>query len=303
MIGLAGGSARQRQRGATLLELLIALSIGALILSALVMLYMQTGRAFAQQQAMADLQARGRLATQVLAREIRQSGFWGELSDPARRDGDTQAITDAAFDIPNALPVWGGSAAESQTLGLVAASASLVAGSSAVMVRYAGQRSGPCLDYGAQRLLSISDGNADGGCGRWRLNQTTYHLRNIDAQTSGLYATRRSNAGGMATSEVVRFIERLVVEWGLDANDDGSADRFYASDSVPEDWTLADWDRVVAARIYVLARSERPILNASARTFLIAGTSQSFDDGYLRRLFVTTTTLRNNRLRQNAHDL
>lgn len=295
------GVAPHRQQGATLLELLIALSIGALMLSALVMLYMQTGRAFAQQQAMADLQARGRLATQVLAREIRQSGFWGELSDPARRDGDTQPITEAAFDIENALPVWGGGAAESQTLGLVAASASLVADSSAVMVRYAGQRSGPCLDYSAQRMLSMSD--ASGGCTRWRLNQATYHLRALDGGANGLYATRRSNAGGLTTSELVRFIETFSVEWGVDTNDDGSADRFYQSDNIPASWTIADWDRVVAARIFVLARSERPMLNASARRFLIAGTPQGFDDGYLRRLFVTTTTLRNNRLRQNAHDL
>ncbi|MFC0266525.1 PilW family protein [Kushneria aurantia] len=293
---------RHRQGGATLLELMIAMAIGAVVVAGMVMLYMQTSRAFVQQQAMADLQARGRLATQLIAGDLRQSGFWGEVIAPEVPDdiANDDFPANAGFDlfaIENALPVWGGNAEEAGRIGLPMAD-SMIPGSQAVGVRYANESRGPCLDVDDNRRLTVSTGS----CTHWRLAQALYHLRRVDGGAPALYVTRRGSGNASETSEVVRYVERLEVEWGIDSNRDGSADHFFSGNGVEaRSWSINAWRQVVAARLYVLVRSERPVLNAPARDFMIGGQSVTRDDGYLRRLFTTTVTIRNNRLRQQGN--
>ncbi|WP_456269379.1 PilW family protein [Kushneria sp. AK178] len=294
------------QRGATLLDMMIAMALGLMVLSAVIVLYMQTGRSFHQQHAMADLQVRGRMATQLLSEELQRTGFWGEIMTPARSD-DCGDMT-KAVEVACALPVWGGTAEQAKALGLVPKSAvTLDHGPSrpaaVVAVRYADHGNGTCLTLDVSRYLTF-----DQPCqGDWHYRDSIYYLRMVDDAYSGervpaLYVNQRSASGRPNSSEIVRHIEALEVEWGRDDNSDGSVNRFYASDAVAP-WQAEDWDRVVAARLYLVMRSERMAQPMPAQTFLIAGRSIAFEaDHYQRRLFVTTATLRNGRLR-GAHGL
>ncbi len=294
-------SSEHAQRGATLLELMIAMALGLMVLSAVIVLYMQTARTFHQQHAMADLQVRGRMATQLLSEELRRTGFWGEIMSPARNDSCSDMRK--AIDIKCALPVWGGTPEQAKTLGLVPESAVTPDGhvsrpAAVVAVRYADHGNGACLTLDQNRELTPGE-----SCqGNWHYRDGIYYLRMVDDAYSGervpaLYINQRSASGKYSSSEVVRHVEAFEVEWGRDDNGDGSANRFYDSASVAQ-WQVADWDRVVAARLYLLMRSEKMAQPMAARDFLMAGRTISFEtDHYQRRLFVTTATLRNGRLR------
>ncbi|SPJ33176.1 PilW family protein [Kushneria phyllosphaerae] len=289
------------QRGVTLLEMMIAMALGLMVLSAVIVLYMQTARTFQQQHAMADLQVRGRMATQLLGEELRRTGFWGEIMSPQRDDkcSDISHFTEIAC----ALPVWGGEVTQAKTLGLVPQSAvtldsSASRPSAVVAIRYADHGNGSCLTLDPLRHLTL-----DQPCqGNWHYHAGIYYLRMVDDAYSGesvpaLYVYRRSASGNYASSEIVRHVEALEVEWGRDDSGDGSANRFYNSEAVSQ-WKPGDWDRVVAARIYMVMRSEKMAQPMPAREFLVAGRAITFGaDHYQRRLFVTTATLRNGRLR------
>ncbi|MFC0337914.1 Tfp pilus assembly protein PilW [Kushneria avicenniae] len=297
------------QRGATLLEMMIAMALGLMVLSAVIALYMQTARSFHQQHAMADLQVRGRMATQLLSEELRRTGFWGEIMTPSR-SAECSNMT-KAVDIACALPVWGGTAEQARALGLVPKSATTLDDGTArpsavVAVRYADHGNGTCLtlDAGASppRQLTLEP-----PCqGDWHYRAGIYYLRMVDDVYSGervpaLYVNQRSASGNYSSTEIVRHVEAFEVEWGRDETGDGSVNRFYASDAVAG-WKPADWDQVVAARIYIVMRSEKMAQPMPAREFLVAGRSIAFEaDHYQRRLFVTTATLRNTRLR-SAHE-
>lgn len=289
------------QRGVTLLEMMIAMAMGLMVLSAVIMLYMQTARTFQQQHAMADLQVRGRMATQLLGEELRRTGFWGEIMSP-RRDDECRNIS-KAVEVACALPVWGGEVTQAKALGLVPQGAvtpasSLSRPSAVVAVRYADHGNGSCLTLDPSRHLTL-----DQPCqGDWHYHVGIYYLRMVDDAYSGesvpaLYVNQRSASGNYSSSEIVRHVEAFEVEWGRDDTGDGSANRFYSTNAVAQ-WNPGDWDRVVAARIYMVMRSEKMAQPMPAREFLVAGHAITFGpDLYQRRLFVTTATLRNGRLR------
>ncbi|REC94546.1 PilW family protein [Kushneria indalinina] len=293
-------SSEQAQRGVTLLEMMIAMALGLMVLSAVIVLYTQTARTFHQQHAMADLQVRGRMATQLLGEELRRTGFWGEIMPPARSDSCSDMSK--AIRIECALPVWGGTAEHAKTLGLVPKSAlksdaPASRPAAVVAVRYVDHGNGTCLTLDQDRALTLGE-----SCqGNWRYRDGIYYLRMVDDEYSGesvpaLYVNQRSASGSYSSSEIVRHVEAFEVEWGRDETGDGSINRFYNSEAVAH-WQIADWDRVMAARLYIVMRSEKMALPMPAREFLVAGRTLAFEaDHYQRRLFVTTATLRNSRL-------
>lgn len=71
--GRIGGTG---QRGLTLVELLVAMTLGLLVLLAISSLYIGSRATFRLQDDNARLQETGRYALEVMGRSIRQAGFW-----------------------------------------------------------------------------------------------------------------------------------------------------------------------------------------------------------------------------------
>ena len=84
----------QGSRGISLLELLIAMTLGALLLAGLIAIASSTGAASALQRSQAAVQDRARYAATTLARAVREAGFrpqpWSE-DHPLRALGDGSA--------------------------------------------------------------------------------------------------------------------------------------------------------------------------------------------------------------------
>lgn len=70
---------RRHQQGLTLIELMIAGTLGLLLLLALVQLFVDNNRHRRQNQQLASLQDQGRYALAALTRDLQMAGYWGGM--------------------------------------------------------------------------------------------------------------------------------------------------------------------------------------------------------------------------------
>ncbi len=65
------------QRGLTLVELLIAMTLGLIVIGALVGIFVTSGQSYRQNEAIAALQDNARFALDSLGRDLAMAGYWG----------------------------------------------------------------------------------------------------------------------------------------------------------------------------------------------------------------------------------
>lgn len=70
-----------RQRGLTLVELMVALTISVVLLGGVLKVYANSKQTYRVQEALSRLQENGRYAIEFLARDIRTADFWGCASN------------------------------------------------------------------------------------------------------------------------------------------------------------------------------------------------------------------------------
>ncbi|MDC0661187.1 PilW family protein [Marinobacter sp. SS21] len=70
-----------RQRGLSLVELMIAMALGLVMMAGLTQIFISNQRSFTLSQALAYVQESGREGAAILAREIRNADYWGCLSE------------------------------------------------------------------------------------------------------------------------------------------------------------------------------------------------------------------------------
>tara|TARA_B100000959_G_scaffold101286_1_gene106912 strand:- start:78 stop:1118 length:1041 start_codon:yes stop_codon:yes gene_type:complete len=78
-----------RQRGVTLVELMVALSIGLLVTVAMLKVYVDASGMYRFNEGLARVQENGRFALEFLRRDARVAGFWGCYSDASLSNGIT----------------------------------------------------------------------------------------------------------------------------------------------------------------------------------------------------------------------
>lgn len=67
----------RRQRGVTLVELMVTLTISLILLGGVLKVYANSKQTYRVQEALSRLQENGRYATEFLSRDIRMADFWG----------------------------------------------------------------------------------------------------------------------------------------------------------------------------------------------------------------------------------
>lgn len=72
-------TAHRRQSGLTLVELLVAITLGALILATVVGVFMANSQNYRQNEAITTLQDNARFAMDSLARDLSMAGYWGGI--------------------------------------------------------------------------------------------------------------------------------------------------------------------------------------------------------------------------------
>ena len=319
----------RRQRGVTLVELMVGLTLGLVVTASLLMLFANAS-AHGQDVARAGMQIEnGRYVSELLREDVRLAGFYGEtsvagalytqpdpcgpapaswggtpLTLPTPVQGYTPADALACLDHRKA----GTDAIAVRRVGITAIDpATIVAGNAQYYVQY----SFCALDVATPRLVFSND-------------QTAFTLRNractgpntVRPYVSRIYYVSECNecagAGdGVPTLKRVDLvgtaltlpptalaegIDTLRVEYGFDIDGDGSPDTYLPT--IGALGPTAAWSNVVSLKVHFVTRSLDKAVGsnlATAQEFDLGGTAviATVADGYTRRAYSSAIRLIN----------
>ena len=330
-IALAPSRARPRalpsQRGLTLVELMVGLTLGLLITVALLRLFADVSTSGQNLQRTSAEVENGRYAGELLRDDLQMAGYYGEapFAGAAATNPDPCAIAATDFTAsPLAFPAAVRGYGATEALSCVASRRS---GTDALAVRR--------VDTNAVSVDALGASNA-----QWYL-QTSYcetdatatplvfekspvafTLRNractamnplrafvsrvyfvadcnrCDRSGDGVPTLKRVDLLGSNKVEtaLVEGVEVLRFEYGFDTNGDGTADTFRTTaDSAG---AASNWGNVVSLKLHYVVRSNEKASGvglSGTQTFTLgnAGVYTVVDDGYLRRAYSTTVRLIN----------
>jgi type IV pilus assembly protein PilW len=309
----------KQQQGISLIELMIAMALGAFMSVALVQTYLANSRVYNENEEMTRMQENARYALRYVSRELTMSGFLSGIeassvgANAIAIAGDCSA--DWATDPTIAVEVVDNLDASSTTSSAGTALACIdgnVEGSDILTVKRLADT--PSVDDGVNNLdvnASATYLNVDNGTGTytfvsgdfgavttdtdvWRYFARAVFVREF-SETAGdgitaLCAVSLSTT--MSTDCLAEGVERMQIEFGIDDNGDTNVNRFVTSPSTAESQSI------VAARIYLLMRSIGEVAGYDNDVIYQLGSTPvnggaAFNDGFYRRVFSTTVKLRN----------
>jgi type IV pilus assembly protein PilW len=274
----------RRCRGATLIEVLVSLTIGLIITAALAGLFVASNGARIEFERNADTIENGRYAVSVLQKELSQAGFYDLAVTPTGTANDVCSLSEADWRTSLGVYVmgWNNAEAHPDCLKLVE---NRKAGTDAIFI----QRASSCA-------VSAANGAGLSGCPNETLNASNAYLQVSECSEEPLaapFVLDKGNAGdtvfklarksclvadrmplrrlirrvfyvngqdqlsyvdvtlGGVSAPVVlaEGIEQLQFSYALDSNLDGSPDSFVATP------TEADRPNLVGVKVWILARS------------------------------------------------
>lgn len=311
--------ARRKVRGLSLIEVLIALAIGLVVVAAVIVSFIGSGKAGRTQSALSQMNQDAQIGLNLLSREIQLAGY----SAPA-------SVTNPSGSVP---AVWVVSYHNLTTAtGYVTATTAYIFGCDAGTNRIAPFGANPRADplvcgavsgatssglsvvYEADAKNTVPSGGVPTDCLGTALTSrtndgglTTYYIaRNryfIDV-SSGVNSSGRPElycaSPDSAKQPLLENIEDMQIWYGLSlSNIDATAAsrqvvRYVKAASV----AAADWDKVMSVRICLLVRSAEPVLSSDGEDTLTYqpcdpnAARATSNDRYLRRAYYTTSTLR-----------
>ena len=273
---------RARASGVSLIELLVAVTIGGLLIFGATKVYVDSKATFEVNETAARLQETARYALSVMEPDLRMANYLGLIKGGHMVTGkhpQTDASTGVAQlcgnnfaqDIETSLEA----SDNSYSLGCGAFGAGAVASADTVTVRRAAIA--PSSGSGTDRLRIcstrtavwlVTDTGALGCTGTGsQINDlvvNTYYVDQDSTQRAGLPSLRRRPLGSVGGApqflddeEIIPGIEDMQVQFGVDLGPDrnGSAQRYINPSGLA---SLADVDQIVAVRIWLLVRAENP---------------------------------------------
>ena len=321
----AAAKAAHGQRAFTLVEVLVAMALALLVLGVTLTLFAGTSRSRGDLERSNRLEENAQFALEIVGEELRHAGFYADVDlagvawqvpDPCAIDPATLGVSHSPFHMPVAIR---GYTSTDVTPSCVERRR---AGTAAFTIRrLAADTTVPAAAAGA-RFIQISKCNLDVPK-LWRFSSTPadFTLRNIDCTTVAdvrrflvrTYFVAECNECGRDTiptlkrvefdgdriveTALVEGVENLQAEYGFDRDNDGNADVYLPGLSGIPGAPDNDWVNVVAARLYVLARSaddELGHVEADRRyDFGQVGVEPGANDAHKRAMIATLVRMPN----------
>lgn len=295
------------QRGVSLIELMIGIVLSLLLLASVLYVFLSSRQGYDSQERLARLQESSRFAMEAVVEDLRRSGYLGG-------NADVETITGA--DDPDNEPsciddTWG------KRIGRrVFAINDSAAGYDCIdnhlrgdvlVIRYS---QAPIIEVPVDGQLYLRTSLFEGQLTvppetntvvdepQWLRAMTAraYYVANSGRQCEGQdipslwIVTMDADGSPDAPQELVPGIEQFQVVFGVDTDGDGSVDDYVSAGAV------ADWDQVIAARVWLLARSEcAEGGHSDTFSYAMGDLSPAYTpaDNFRRQLSVATVQLRN----------
>ncbi|MEZ5562047.1 MAG: PilW family protein [Gammaproteobacteria bacterium] len=259
----------RQQHGMTLIEMMVAMSIGLFLTGGALYIYSQSKNTYRASDSLSRLQESARFALDTIEPDIRLARYWGRNAEPAMINvpaGITVPCSSspdvAAWALNVGLPIEVSD--DAYDLPCSAFSNSPRAGSDVLTLRHAEPWSGgtqPAPEAGRLQVQTslaqgqiFNDGTAPDLGADSTLNNvvvSAYYVNNrssFDASQPSLRRlTLRAN-GSVGEDEVIPGVENLQVQLGIDTNGDGGVDRYVDGD----DPLVTDDAAIVAVRLWML---------------------------------------------------
>ena len=318
------------QRGLTLVELMVALTLGMLLLLGLASIYSRNTRTQQEIERSGRQLENGRYAMQLITDDIGLAGYLGEFSPtsaPATLPTNPCSSTLADLQTAFSLHLQG----YDNGAGALSCVTGYRGGDVVVIRRAAGCSSAnftaatslePGCDATDDTLpyLQTSGCSADAtsyalatsavstpanfplrkiGCtaaaSLRRFRTHIYYVASNNVGSDGIPTLKRWELGGSSNPvPLVEGIENLQFEYGIDANGDGdTADAGEGYVSAPA--TVGEWSNVVAVRVHLLSRNDSVSPGyTDTKTYSLGGvTVGPFNDGYRRHVYSATVMVEN----------
>ncbi len=304
------------ERGFSLIEMMISVTIGMLIIAALVGVLTSNSRSAKSNDRTSELQSNGRYALDHLKREVRLASYrgytWAEPTNPP-----TTAIAPPAGEC---LPAGGtaGSFATNIHQGIWGANDSnpfpgnclngRYASDDVLVVRRTGNQIATALTANTYYFRSsyaigeLFQGTAPptiagSPIANFPVLEYVYYIGTDDTDAT-LPALRRIallTDGTMGDEMVVSRIERMQLQYGRATTDLNT--QYYNADGITGssiDPLPTDWDDVDSVRIWLLARNAQTEPGyTNTNTYVMGDQSYTPNDGFRRQLFTAVVQLRN----------
>ncbi len=281
--------------GSSMIELLVAMAMGAVLLGAVMMTVAGSGMSGRKQDATAAMTENGQIAMSMLATSLRMTGFWQPQSEVGALDQPSDGLP--------MLRGCRGSFASPQAAWADLACAGDVAQSDAVAIRYEAGPTGTAtaMDCAGRdvRTLGIT------------MIGDRYFVRTSGA--TGNPALFCQPTSGGEPQLLVDDVERMTLRYGVSpvttaatqnrAFDppmlEGRTERYLQADELSNDCATGglspnSWCAVTAVRICVLMRSADGAADASPTSYVDCdGQVRSAEDRRIRRALSTTVSIRN----------
>ena len=316
------------QAGFSLVEMMISLTIGLMIIAALVAVLSSNSRTAKTTDRSTELQSNGRYALDHLKRELRHAGYRGySWADPNTPTTTITPIADECLG-PNAVAgsfvanirqgIWGANDTNPYAGSCLAAgyargdvlvirhlsntplSTNTTSGTlyfrSSYSVGEVFKGTGAAALAGAPVLAGTPTPQAD-----FQLQEYVYYIGSDDSDATIPALRRRALVGSSMTDEmVVSGIEQMQVQYGR--HDTASNTRYFNADGIsgastdtPATLTTYAWDEVNSVRVWLLSRASKTEAGyTNASSYVMGDTTYGpMNDGFRRQLFTAVIQLRN----------
>ena len=287
--------AARRQAGLSLIELMISITLGLLVLSGVLMVFVNTSASRNEVERTSRQIENGRFAVELITTDLRLAGFYGELdvaviAAPAAVPANPCSLAPANWNawIPvhvqgfdnagfvSADCVFDNLKANTDVLVVrrVRACAAGVAGCDAAVNNEAYLQAGLCPDVNDTHRLGVQGTQAfdlekkdcAAPADKRQYLVHVYYVSTKNGAGVDLPTLKRFELklGEFVDTPLVEGIEEFQVEYGLDTDGDGAPDAYAAN---PNDFPkgacvgacpLTNWMNVVTVRIHLLARNLEP---------------------------------------------
>ena len=282
-------SAMAKQSGVSMIEMMLSVVIGMVIVAAVSVMYLSTGRANRYQAAQSEMNENAQIALNIIGRDLQAAGY-SSVHDVSEVNGVNRFTKSASFDAGGAGQFVFGCDSGFATV----ASASYICNASgnanAIEIQYEADEINTVLT--STNVPTDCLGNALAVSSTLYVARNRYHVMTGATGRPELHCASRANGG--KNEPLVDNVEVLRIWYGV-GNASGQIGQYLGATALAA--AGLGWADVYSVRLCVLMRSAEKVLDSGedgTRAYLDCDlASQTSNDNYLRRTYFSTVALRN----------